>query len=248
MTENGSTARQPVPEKETRVGKIVVAENGPYQVTGGIPLFRQTIVADENGESRSWERGESLTVADSYRLCRCGRSANKPFCDDTHVRTPFNGKEVAARGNYKGLAEVTTGPALDLTDVGVLCASGRFCDPDGSVWDMIAKSGDPAVRAQVEVMVGNCPSGRLALWRKPDGQPIEPKLPDGIAFVEDPAAGVSGPLWVTGGITIESPDGRAYEVRNRVTLCRCGASRNKPFCDATHIRVKFNDGLLETND
>jgi CDGSH-type Zn-finger protein len=39
---------------------------------------------------------------------------------------------------------------------------------------------------------------------------------------------------VRGGITIESADGVPYEVRNRVTLCRCGRSDNKPFCDASH--------------
>lgn len=36
-------------------------------------------------------------------------------------------------------------------------------------------------------------------------------------------------------------DGFRYEVRNRVILCRCGASRNKPFCDGTHAPVKFKD-------
>ena len=34
-------------------------------------------------------------------------------------------------------------------------------------------------------------------------------------------------------------DGTTYEVRNRVTLCRCGASQNKPFCDATHASIGF---------
>ena len=53
---------------------------------------------------------------------------------------------------------------------------------------------------------------------------------------------VSGPLWVKGGVAIEASDGFAYETRNRVTLCRCGRSSNKPFCDGTHCKTKFNDG------
>jgi CDGSH-type Zn-finger protein len=53
---------------------------------------------------------------------------------------------------------------------------------------------------------------------------------------------VSGPIWAKGGITVEAADGFQYEVRNRVTLCRCGASKNKPFCDGTHCSIKFNDG------
>jgi CDGSH-type Zn-finger protein len=36
-------------------------------------------------------------------------------------------------------------------------------------------------------------------------------------------------------------DGFRYEIRNRVTLCRCGASKNKPFCDGTHAAIKFRD-------
>jgi CDGSH-type Zn-finger protein len=47
---------------------------------------------------------------------------------------------------------------------------------------------------------------------------------------------------VKGGVPVESADGTVYEVRNRVTLCRCGKSTNKPFCDGTHIDVNFKDG------
>jgi len=48
-----------------------------------------------------------------------------------------------------------------------------------------------------------------------------------------------GPYWVRGGVRIESADGHVWETRNRVTLCRCGASSNKPFCDATHDEIGF---------
>jgi CDGSH-type Zn-finger protein len=39
---------------------------------------------------------------------------------------------------------------------------------------------------------------------------------------------------VRGGIPIESANGKTYAVRNRVTLCRCGQSANKPLCDGSH--------------
>jgi len=41
---------------------------------------------------------------------------------------------------------------------------------------------------------------------------------------------------------VESSDGTVYESRNRATLCRCGKSLNKPYCDGTHIMAGFNDG------
>jgi hypothetical protein len=73
------------------------------------------------------------------------------------------------------------------------------------------------------------------------GQAIEPKLEPSIGVIEDTAKGISGPLWARGGIPIFSADGEPYEVRNRVTLCRCGASKNKPFCDGTHAAIGFTD-------
>jgi len=87
-----------------------------------------------------------------------------------------------------------------------------------------------------------CPSGRLVAWDKKTGEALEPKLPVSIGLIEDPVQECSGPIWARGGIQIESEaDGFKYEVRNRVTLCRCGKSQNKPFCDGTHAAVKFRD-------
>jgi len=60
-----------------------------------------------------------------------------------------------------------------------------------------------------------------------------------IGLVEDPSKGTSGPLWVKGGIPIEAADGFEYAKRNRVTLCRCGRSHKKPFCDGSHAAAGF---------
>jgi CDGSH-type Zn-finger protein len=77
---------------------------------------------------------------------------------------------------------------------------------------------------------------------------VEPEFEPSIGVVEDPAKGRSGPLWVRGGISLEGAGGTEYEVRNRMTLCRCGASDNKPFCDGNHLQSKFNDGLMEPKE
>ena len=89
------------------------------------------------------------------------------------------------------------------------------------------------------------PSGRLVVHDKKTRQSIEEPLEPSIGLVEDTALGCSGPLWVRGGITIESSDGKLYETRNRVTLCRCGASDNKPFCNGSHANIMFDDGLMK---
>ncbi|MHC4779758.1 MAG: CDGSH iron-sulfur domain-containing protein [Planctomycetota bacterium] len=50
-----------------------------------------------------------------------------------------------------------------------------------------------------------------------------------------------GPYDVTGGIALMDPEGSTPESREHCTLCRCGSSKNKPFCDGTHWYVKFID-------
>lgn len=54
---------------------------------------------------------------------------------------------------------------------------------------------------------------------------------------------VDGPYRVRGGVPVVGADGRRYEVRERQTLCRCGSSRNKPFCDGSHWYAGFRDPL-----
>jgi len=73
------------------------------------------------------------------------------------------------------------------------------------------------------------------------GEAVEPHFEPSIGLVQDTASGISGPIWAPGGIPIVGADGDAYEVRNRVTLCWCGVSSNKPFCDGTHVPFRFND-------
>jgi CDGSH-type Zn-finger protein len=222
--------------------RIKVTQNGPYLVTGNVPIRDQIIATDADGEPNEWIAGETLESSASYRLCRCGNSRNKPFCDDTHIQIGFDGTETASRAPYAQRAQIIDGPAMALSDVQPLCASARFCHRLGTVWRQVRRTDDPAVRAQFVRQVGDCPSGRLVAWDKETGRPVEPALPPSIGLVQDPTQHVSGPLWVRGGITVEAADGHEYEVRNRQTLCRCGASQNKPFCDGSHMAVGFRDG------
>jgi Iron-binding zinc finger CDGSH type/Divergent 4Fe-4S mono-cluster len=130
---------------------------------------------------------------------------------------------------------------LALTDAEPLCAFARFCDRDGKVWNSVSQALTPSAREAFTRQVGQCPSGRLVAWDLATRKPVEPPLPPSIVLIEDPQKGVSGPVWVRGGIQVIAANGSAYEIRNRVTLCRCGQSSNKPFCDGTHASVGFTD-------
>ena len=221
---------------------VVVTKNGPYLVSGAVPLARQTIVAGPEGSER-WRESDPFPPQESYALCRCGHSANKPFCDGTHKKIGFDGTETASRQPYREQAQRIDGPALSLTDAEVLCAGAGFCEPNGSVWKQVERTGEPGVRVTFVRQVHHCPSGRLVAWERTTGEALEPQLAVSIGLIEDSREGVSGPLWLRGRIPVISADGFAYEIRNRLTLCRCGASKNKPFCDASHYAVKFNDGF-----
>jgi len=222
--------------------RVTVSKDGPYLVTGDVALARQTIAADAEGGSEAWTPGEAVAHRANYALCRCGASATKPFCDGTHARIGFDGTETASRAAYVDQATMLDGPVLQLSDAEGLCAFGRFCDPKGSVWGQVERTDDPEVRAMFVRQVNNCPAGRLVAWDKATGRPVEEALPVSIGLIEDPPQACGGPLWLRGGIQVVSSDGFAYEVRNRVTLCRCGASKNKPFCDGAHAAIKFQGG------
>ena len=226
------------PQVEVR---IVVTKNGPYLVSGGAPLSEQTIFVGSKGESEAWKEGERFAPKDNYALCRCGHSKNKPYCDGTHTQVKFDGTETASRKPYAEQAQVMQGPVHALSDAETLCAFARFCDPNGQVWEQVEQTDEPRVAKNFLRQVNACPSGRLVAWDRATGKQLEEPLPVSIGVVQDPGQDVSGPLWLRGGIPVVAADGFAYEVRNRVTLCRCGASANKPFCDGSHASVKFRD-------
>ena len=213
---------------------IEIKKDGPYIVSAAVPLNEQHIVTNAEGESLDYREGKKYPPQGQYALCRCGQSANKPFCDGTHKKVEFDGTETANREPYLDQAEMLDGPTVQLTDAESLCAFARFCDPKGRIWNLVEKTDDPEVRKIVEYEAGHCPAGRLVVWDRETGKAIEPKFEPSLGLIEDTEKQVSGPIWVRGGIPVVSSDGKTYEVRNRVTLCRCGKSSNKPFCDGSH--------------
>lgn len=236
--------KTPMPGKKTRA-KIRVTKNGPYVVSGGIPLDRQAIVCDDTGNAVGYRKEGTYPTKESYSLCRCGSSSKHPFCDGSHAVTGFEGTETSGFKKYSSLARTTEGPELVLSDAEELCASARFCDRAGGVWHLTEKSDHPRAKKTAIQEVKYCPAGRLAIRDKKTGNFLEPDFDPSISVLEDPSVNSSGPLWVKGGIPVESAEGKKYETRNRVTLCRCGESGNKPFCDGSHRAVQFDDGMLE---
>ena len=216
--------------------RIKIVKDGPYQVIGCLPLYERVIVTDDVGQTRELIDKKEYPLQETYVLCRCGASKNKPFCDGSHAREHFHGKEAGDREPFDKGAEITRGPSLTLADNEHFCVHARFCQRAGGTWNLVRKSDIPEAREAAIEEACNCPSGRLVVHDNTTCEAIEPELEKSIVVIEYPARGEHGPLWVRGGIPVVSADGTQYEIRNRVTLCRCGKSRNKPFCDGSHVQ------------
>lgn len=217
--------------------RIIISKDGPYIVEGRIPLNRLD-VKGKNKIPYEYTEVEKFENKNQYALCRCGLSKKKPFCDGSH-KDRFNGALTYKDEDYYQNARTVEGKDFILYDNKSLCSGARFCMSDETTWILISSS-DTQKRDIAVRQVHNCPSGRLVL-RSKDGELMEPKLEPSISLLEDSLLKVSGPVWVKGGIPVEYEEGKTYKIRNRVTLCRCGQSKNKPLCDRSHFYIKFKD-------
>lgn len=223
---------------------IKITPTGPYLVYGNPPIDQEIIVPDEQGASWEYRKGLKFNnTGNPVALCRCGRSGNHPFCDGSHINANWDPKETADRKPILEEADVFEGPTLLLADNEKYCAFARFCDARGRIWNLVQRAVTKEEKEVVKHEAEHCPAGRLILVDKESKEIYEPPFEPSIGVIEDPGIKVSGPLWVKGGIRIESADGSSYEIRNRVTLCRCGMSSNKPFCNGAHASIHFQDGL-----
>jgi CDGSH-type Zn-finger protein/truncated hemoglobin YjbI/ferredoxin len=209
---------------------IRAARDGPYLVTNAERLV-------------NW-LGEPLPALPQMALCRCGASALKPLCDGSHAEVGFSDAKDPNRVPDQRATYV--GEQVTIFDNRGTCAHSGFCSdrlrtvfrPDEDPF--VAPSGgrmDEIISA-----VRACPSGALSFA-------IEgPEARGQVDQEREPTIEVSrdGPYRITGGIALESSEGSPVE-RNEgaslehYSLCRCGHSRNKPFCSGMHWQIEFRD-------
>lgn len=234
-------------EEDNMTYYIKVKADGPYLVYGNPPIDQEIIRPNEDGKAWLYEKGihfETEPKEDGHiSLCRCGVSKNPPFCDGSHRHAQWDPKETDNKKEFVDEAKKYPGPEYTLEDNSKFCIHAQFCTTSGLAWALVRKKSDTEGHEKLLHEVCHCASGRLMLRNNSTGEIIDKPFPPSIGIIEQPELKISGPIWVKGGITIIDEDGKEYEIRNRVTLCRCGKSKNKPFCDASHIEEKYNDGL-----
>ena len=218
--------------------KITVTKNGPYVADPGIPLKDVASAAHPQGGVGEYEEEKTYdATSHAVYLCRCGFSQNKPYCDGHHAKVGFDGTETNDRKSYDAGAKLYEGAKYNMLDNESFCTTARFCDRGQGAWAAL-KGADPDSVQYVEHVGCSCNGGRLTLVGKATGEKIEKPLDKEIYFVKDVPEKHLGPINLRGGIPIVGADGYEYETRNRMALCRCGKSGNKPFCDSTHLNCK----------
>ena len=194
--------------------------NGPYLVKG-ITRFSNS-------------SGEGIAVEETMALCRCGGSANKPFCDGTHKKKGFDDAKHPER--TKDRRRDYVGKSITIHDNRGICAhAGECTDRLSAVWRMGKKPWIDPDGARAEAIIETiaaCPSGALSY--SVDGvEHRDREGPPAIRLWKD------GPYVVTGGVELEGVELGEGASSEHYTLCRCGASKNKPFCDGSHYDVGF---------
>jgi CDGSH-type Zn-finger protein/ferredoxin len=181
--------------------------------------------------------GETIDTSETVFLCRCGSSKNKPYCDGSHSAVKFSDRRL--RKKEEPISEFVGKDVTVIDDVG-LCAHAGYC-VDGAPETFFTKEGgrrvshpDASDAAVVIEAIRRCPSG--ALLYKLGGKLVHEYSAETEVLVEK-----DGPLRVQRA----KLNGARPATEDHYTLCRCGASANKPFCDGMHATVKFRDGSAD---
>jgi CDGSH-type Zn-finger protein len=222
--------------------KIQPLPNGPYYL---INDMQPKVVYNLHNF-----KGEPLSTTVGTALCRCGESKNKPFCDGTHNVIGFSSANKTLEENddikkivIKDKRRDYPGKEITVHDNRKICSHAAECVNNlSSVFKLGSRpwiNPDASKMSEIIDVVRRCPSGALSYsidgveYRDPEEQ-------------RNPTVTVlkNGPYHITGGIeligeNIQFGEGASKE---HYTLCRCGASENKPFCDGAHKSSKFSDG------
>lgn len=200
---------------------ITLTQDGPYLVKG-LKNF-----ANQKG---------LVEIKDTMALCRCGGSANKPFCDGTHSKIGFS--SVKLEGRVEDKRENYKGKKIMIHDNRGICAhAGRCTDGLAAVFHLKEEPWiypDSARADEIIATIQKCPSGALSY----SVDEIEHSNGN-----EEPSIFIApnGPYVVSGEPNLVNTTWGEGASKEHFTMCRCGGSKNKPFCDGTHWYNRFTD-------
>jgi len=200
---------------------IKAAQDGPY------------IVKDLQS---FYSRKGALECREAMGLCRCGASSNKPFCDGTHKNIGFSSENQLDAENDR--LDTYAGKKITIYDNRSICAHAGYCT-DG-LPAVFRHREDPFVNPdgasaeEIINVINQCPSGALSYSVENVDESLE--VSEAFIFIAP-----NGPYVVKGQVDLLDVPRNKGASETSITLCRCGASRNKPFCDGSHWAIEFTD-------
>ena len=175
--------------------------------------------------------GQNLPLQTVTSLCRCGCSSQKPYCDGTHSKIGFVGNPGDHRPPCN--SKVYVGKTITIHDNRRICSHSAECiNGLPKVFDLAKKpwiDPDGAAASEIIAIIERCPSGALS-YTINDEHHVEWDNDKAVIKVSE-----DGPLCCSGCIIIKDADQTIPQAASHYTLCRCGKSANKPFCDGAHL-------------
>ncbi len=217
--------------------RIIGIKNGPFLV--------------ENVRFLKSASGKNIEVEESYTLCRCGESMDKPFCDGLHEIFEYEDEKDPYRTPDQ--VEVYKGELITIYENRGVCSHRGFCYEDlPQVWrmekglriDMSVVNTQEMVDKVIDIC-RRCPSGALSFSLPSEERDLDGFSDEGTISIAPRRYGYDGPFEVTGGVAYSDDAGNKPESKDHYALCRCGKSKNMPFCSGEHWKAKFLD---ENND
>lgn len=205
-----------------KTANITALQDEPYRV--------------ENLKVLNSTQGDRIKLDPEVFLCRCGKSRNKPFCDKSHIEYGFSSEKL--EGRQPDRINDYAGKQITIHDNRGVCSHRGHCtDNLPSVFRMNTEpwiDPDGADPKEIARVIRMCPSGALSYTK------------DGVRYTNWGAPPQirlkkNGPYEVEGSIAFQDERQNTPQTEDHYTLCRCGGSKNKPFCDGTHWYNGFQD-------
>jgi CDGSH-type Zn-finger protein len=202
---------------------IIPIENGPLEISN---LSNKTL------KNIIFYDSLPITLEKSTFICRCGKSKNQPFCDGTHLKNNFNSQKELK----EEIIQVYNSKDVTVTFNRSICAGSAQCVKEfptiyssESSQDWINL--DTETTEEIIKSIEGCPSSALS-YSIEDKQIMEDYKKENIHILKN------GPINVIGQVNLKIEHWSSFANKTKFTLCRCGASENKPFCDYSHASLK----------
>lgn len=194
--------------------EIEIMEDGPYKMS--------------NVDSLEFNN-EPQDITNPCFLCRCGESKKAPYCDGSHGAAGFVGKSKPLK---KQDIIVWEGKKLKTYFNPNICMHARYCAPLGELRKKEGDDGSTATAEKIVFIANKCPSGAVSYEKLADFTEKKPNHENRVSIRK------GGEIRIQAESNAVNFDLSDRQDSDKITLCRCGKSLNKPFCDAQHEEKK----------